>query len=306
MLERKLLFFGGKGGVGKTTLSSAFALMLADRGRKTLLVSTDPAHSLSDILGVKGEGIFRVSDNLFALEIDPYRVVKEYVRNALESIEPAVSPDVFERIREAFHNVQETPGTEESAVIEELSKTVLGHYEDYQHFVIDTAPTGHTLQMLRTVGRVGKWLEELLRKRKSAQRFWYASGREREDRAIEILEDRRRRFNLFSKILFSKETTFIPVLNPERLPIEETDRLVNSLKRMGLSTEVLLVNKILPENTRDEFLLVRKEQERKYMAEIEKRFGDLRLVKIPLRERDVRGVEELRELSVELGRGLGV
>lgn len=306
MLDKKLILFGGKGGVGKTTLSSATALLLSRKGRRVLLVSTDPAHSLSDILGVEGKGILKVTEGLHVLEIDPEGVVKEYIKNALASIEPLVSPDVFEKVREAFRSVEETPGTEESATLEELSKTVLRSYDDYEHFVIDTAPTGHTLQMLKTVGRVGAWLEELLKRRKTAKRFWSAGGRDKEDRALDILEERRRRFSRFSEILLSRETLFVPVLNPERLSIEETSRLVTSLRKLGVGVDTLVVNKVLPENVRDEFLTARKEQEREYMREIEERFRGMRIVKMPMRDRDVRGMEQLEEVAVELGRRLGV
>ncbi|WP_457600431.1 ArsA family ATPase [Hydrogenivirga sp.] len=306
MLEKKLFFFGGKGGVGKTTLSSSLALLLARRGRKTLLISTDPAHSLSDVLGVGGREINEVTENLFVLEIDPYGVVREYIERALKSLEPAVSPEVYEQVREVFHSVEETPGTEEAAVIERLSEVILSNYEDYTHFVVDTAPTGHTLQMLRTVGRVGRWLEELLRKRRKAQSFWSAGGREREDTALRMLEDRRRRFLRFSELLTSSETTFIPVLIPEKLPIEETQRLIDSLEKMGVSVGAVVVNRVLPEAPRDEFLIKRKEQERLYLHEIERRFGRYRLVKIGMRDRDVKGVEDLGEVALELGRRLGI
>ncbi|RLJ70101.1 arsenite efflux ATP-binding protein ArsA [Hydrogenivirga caldilitoris] len=306
MLDRKLFFFGGKGGVGKTTLSSALALALADRGRKTLIISTDPAHSLSDILGVKGEGIFQALPNLYVCEIDPYEAVRGYMKKALESIEPLVNAEVFDQIKEAFHSIEETPGTEEAATLEELTKLILGHFGDYEHFVIDTAPTGHTLQMLKTASRIGRWLEELLKRKRTAQKLWSASGKEKEDRAIHILEERRKRFLAFSELLLSRKTIFFPVLNPERLPIEETYRMVNSLKKLRVNVGAIIVNKVLPPATRDEFFTMRKEQEKEYMKEIREKFKEFPIVEIPMKEKDIEGVNQLREVSVELGRRLGI
>ena len=308
MLGRKLILFGGKGGVGKTTLSSALALLLSERGRRTLLISTDPAHSLSDLFGLRPrEGKVPVSERLEYLEIDPYGVIKDYVERALESVEPFVSPETFSKIREAFHSVEHTPGAEEAAVLEELSKIILENLDSYDHFVVDTAPTGHTLNMLRTVGRVGGWLEELLRKRREARSFREAGGlSSRDEKILEVLKERRERFSRFSEILFSKKALFVPVLIPEKLPVMETERLLRELRKLSLEVDYLLVNKVLPPNTADSFLLMRKEQERKYLREIRERFSDLRIVEIPMKERDVEGMEVLKEIAIELGRRLGM
>jgi arsenite-transporting ATPase len=293
--------------VGKTTLSSALALLLSKRDRKVLLISTDPAHSLSDLFGVRGkEGKFLIEDRLCVREIDPRRAVREYIERVLRSLESLVSPDTLKEIKGVFRSIEESPGSEEAAVIEELSKIVLEEYNHYDHFVVDTAPTGHTLLMLRTIGRVGAWLEVLLKKKRSEQRFWFAGGSRKEDPTVPILEERIKRFSRFQKLLLSEETLFIPVLNPERLPIEETERLVRDLREMGIGVSFLIVNKVLPPNPRDEFLKRRKEQERVYLEEIRERFGDFKIIMLPMREKDIEGRDALEELSLELGRRLGI
>ncbi len=308
MLGRKLLLLGGKGGVGKTTLSSAIALLLSERKGRTLLISTDPAHSLSDIFETEpGKGVREVSSKLHYLEIDPYLAVREYMERALTSMEALMSPEAFSRLKDLLLNVEGTPGAEEAATLEELSKVVLGSMGEYEHFVVDTAPTGHTLTMLRTVGRIGRWMEDLLSVRMEAQRLREAGGfSRREDRVLEILRERRERFTRFHELLISKSTMFIPVLTPEKLPILETERLVRELTQMGINLEVLIVNKVLPENTVDEFLLNRKAQEREYLRDIRRRFSSLRVVEVPMRERDVRGMRALREIVYELERRLGL
>lgn len=307
MLRKKLLIFGGKGGVGKTTLSSAVAVLMSERGR-TLLISTDPAHSLSDLFRMEpGRGKVSVTDRLEYLEIDPRGVIEDYVERALESVEPFVSPETFSRIKEVFHSVEHTPGAEEAAVLEALSRVILENYGNYEHFVVDTAPTGHTLSMLRTVGRLGSWLEELLKGKMEAQRLREAGGMpSRKEKALEVLRERKERFSSFSRILLSKETSFVPVLIPERLPIAETERLLSELKGLGVGVEYLLVNKVLPYDTSDPFLLMRKHQERRYLMEIRERFSYLKIVEVPMRERDVEGIDTLREMAAELGRRLGL
>ncbi len=308
MPDKKIYFFGGKGGVGKTTLSSAFSLLLSKKGGKTLLISTDPAHSLSDIFGTEpSDGIRLIRENLFILEIDPKTIIKEYIEKALRSVEPVVSPEVFEQIREVFHSVQETPGTEESAILEKLSQVIIRSYGEFDHFVIDTAPTGHTLQMLKTVGKVGKWLEELLKRKRMAERLREASGvMDREKGALSILEERRKRFSKFLEIILSEGTLFIPVLNPERLPIMETEKMVGELREMGIKIDYLIVNKVLPEEVGDEFLLMRKKQEREHMKDIKQRFRNFRVITLPMKASDVKGIKDLEELAIELGRRLGI
>ncbi len=297
MEEKKVVFFGGKGGVGKTTVSSAFSLMLTQEGKKVLLISTDPAHSLSDIFDTE-------VSNLDLLEIQPERVVREYVERAIEVVSRVMSPDTVREVEEVFRSVEETPGAEESAVVEELSKVILSRWEEYDHFVIDTAPTGHTLQMIRTVSKVGPWLEELIRRRKKASSFWEASGRRKEDRVVEVLEERRTRLTKFAQLIFSHLTTFVPVLNPERLPIEETVRMLKALKGLHLGVDFMVINKVLPEGVREEFFLRRKRQEEEYLREIEERFRGVKKVRLHLRDRDVRGVQALKEIAQELKEGL--
>ena len=294
MKDRKLLFLGGKGGVGKTTLSCAFALLFVKRNYRTLLISTDPAHSVPDLLGDE-EG------ELNYLCIDAKELAKDYVKSALRSVEPLVSPETFRDIREVFHAVEHTPGTEEAVIVDALSRIITERWNDYARFVVDTAPTGHTLTMLRTVGRLGKWIEELLERKSKARRLTKAAGVEGTDESIlRILRDRRERFFRFAEILSSQKSAFIPVLVPEKLPIEETKRLYRELTSMGMNVDILIVNKIMPPNPKDPFFASRKEQEKNYLREIRESFPRTKIVEISMRERDVRDRADLLDLSREL------
>ncbi len=294
----KVFLFGGKGGVGKTTLSSASALYLSEKGYKTLLISTDPAHSLSDVLGTKvGSQPTEVSENLYALEIDPSQVLEEYIERAIKIAERISSPDTYKHFKEMIESLVDAPGTAESALLDRLARVITESYGEWDAFVVDTAPTGHTLQMLKTVGRMGSWLEELIKRRKEANRLREMAGENREDDALKILTERRKRLSAFSKVVLSKETLFTPVMIAQRLSIEETHRLIKSLSSWNINTGKIAVNKILPEDIRDAFLLKRKEQERKYLEEIESRFGRDRIVKVRLFERDIVGINALRRLK---------
>ncbi len=294
-MRSKVLFFGGKGGVGKTTVSSACALKLSEN-KRVLLISTDPAHSLSDIFEVPyEEGIREVYKNLHILEIDPVKEAEEYINKALETLEALVKPEVFGHFKEMVSWIKDSPGTEEAAIIEALSRVIVERFEDFDVFIIDTAPTGHTLRMLRSISRIGMWLEDLIRKKKEMERLKEVAGVKTEDRSLHILQERRRRLGKFSEIL-EKYSEFIPVINPEKLPLEETKRLVRELLSFNMKIEKMVVNKLLPDSE-DEFLKKRKEIERKYLEEIKREFKNLKLIYIPLKEKDIRGIDSLKEIA---------
>ncbi len=295
----KVYFFGGKGGVGKTSISSAFALFLSRLGRKVLLISTDPAHSLTDIFGVSfSEG--EVKENLHIIQIEPSRAIKEYIDRALDTVSRLFGTEEEREIKSIFKDIEYTPGVEDAVIVETLSKVILSNWDRYSYFVVDTAPTGHTLYMVKTVARVGVWLEELIRRRSRADRFLESAGKGREDKVLGILRERRERFSKFASLLFSDKVIFIPVLNPERLSIEETHRLVKEIRALGMKVNTLVVNKVLPEHTTDPFLRERKKQEKEYLSEIRRRFRDLKIVEVPLKEKDIKGIGALKELAEEL------
>ena len=295
-LPCKITFLGGKGGVGKTTLSSALALIVSEEHR-TLLISTDPAHSLSDIFSAKGEGVRPVSTNLHILEIDPSSVLREYVERAISVIRSSVSPESLKMVEDSIRHIADTPGAEEVALTDSLIRTIKENYHLYDLFVVDTAPTGHTLHMIKSMSIMSDWLEKLIAKRRDAGRLWSASGVTKEDRSIEILEDRKRRYAWFLEELRSGQVGFIPVLIPERLPLEETKRLLKEITSMGLRVNVILVNRVLPEGVEGAFFKSRKEVERLYLDEIEKSFSRYRLVKIPMMEKDITSPEDLMHLA---------
>ncbi len=302
MFGKKVYFFGGKGGVGKTTVSSAFSLILSRKGRRVLIISTDPAHSLSDIFGVDiGGDLKEVVPGLVATEIDPKEEIKSHIEMALKTVERVVSPEVLDQIREVFRSVEHTPGVEEAAVVDALSRRITDGWKDFDCFVVDTAPTGHSLAMLKTVSRIGKWMEEVLERKLRAEEFKKIAGiGEGTPEALRTLRERRERLGRFSEIILSDETVFIPVLNPEKLSVLETERLVRDLKSIGIDVPCLIVNKVIPKGVGGEFLERRRSQERVYLQMIEERFADVRRIILEMRPTDVKGLEDLKDLASEL------
>lgn len=292
----KVYFFGGKGGVGKTTVSSSFAVKVSEKGKKTLLISTDPAHSLSDVFNKKIEGEKKLSENLTAVEIDVYGEIKTYKERVIESSKAFLSKEVLKSLEEILENLEASPGIEDVVILEALSRIITQRWKKYDVFVVDTAPTGHTLGLLKTVGKLSNALEEIIKIKEKIEEFRYRAGKEKRVKAIEIIKERKRRFSKFSEIIYNY-SVFIPVLIPEKLPLEETLRLVNSLISIGIKVEKVIVNRILPENPKDEFLKRRKEIEKKYVEEIEERLKGIEKIYIPLLEEEVVGYEKLKNFA---------
>jgi len=175
--ENRLVFFGGKGGVGKTTLAAAFASLLAEKGQKTLLVSTDPAHSTSDILGKKLSGEpTEIGSNLFAVEIDAAADASEYIEKIKRESKDSVSPEVLPTVEKHLEMSKSNPGTEESALFDRFVDLIALCPGTYDRVVFDTAPTGHTLRLLTLPALLSAWVEGMVRQREKVagmERSWF-------------------------------------------------------------------------------------------------------------------------------------
>jgi arsenite-transporting ATPase len=309
-LNRPFTFFGGKGGAGKTTCSAAYAAMLAGRGRKTLLVSTDPAHSLSDIVGVAlGTAVLPIRENLWGIEIDADAEAKRYVGEIQDKMLAIVSPAIVEEIKRQMEIAYTSPGAEEAAVFDKFVELMdaLGH--PYEAIVFDTAPTGHTLRLLSLPEILGAWIESLIAKRRKSLDLFKMVGRfekdlmkrATEDPVVESLTRRKERFEKSRAYLTNPETAaFFFVLNPERMAILETARAVVQLEKFGIAVGGLVVNRVIPPEA-GEFFAARLAAQGEYLEDIGRRFAGRKILRLPLLRSDVQGMEQVDAIAGQMG-----
>ncbi|MGI6784836.1 MAG: ArsA family ATPase [Aminivibrio sp.] len=307
---KRFTFFGGKGGTGKTSCAASCSLSMAARGVRTLVVSTDPAHSLSDAFNTPiGNRMVLLERNLWGLEIDAEAEAKKYTDSIMEKMLHLVSATIVDEIRRQIEIAYMSPGSEEAAVFDKFIELMESAGKDYDAIVFDTAPTGHTLRLLTLPGILGVWIEHLIEKRQKARKLMEVAARYdrelaeqlKEDPVIEALSARRDKFELARKILTDSETTvFHFVLNPEKLSILETGRAVGMLGKYGIPVGGMVVNKVIPEGA-GPFLEKKRLSQEKYLSEIRERFASGPVVELPMLEDDVQGMEQLRIISGLMG-----
>lgn len=162
--ERPIIFVGGKGGVGKTTMAAALASQFANRQHKTLIISTDPAHSLGDVLQIKlSNDTTAITPYLDAIELDPEVMVDKHFAQVLNTIKGYASPEMLPKIKEHLHASKTAPGAQEAAMLEAMCQHLVDATEQgYRHIIFDTAPTGHTLRLLMLPEMMSAWTDGLL------------------------------------------------------------------------------------------------------------------------------------------------
>ena len=294
----RLLLFGGKGGVGKTTTSTSTAVGLADSGLKVLLVSSDPAHSTSDSLGVqlwpeptKVEGV----ENLWGLELDPEARISDHIPKLTESLGPMLGgedPDL---------NASEMvlPGLDEAMAFDELLK----HLEnpDWDVIVFDTAPTGHTLRFLALPEIIEKWADKIIRMHRftGGIRALMFGAKEGEKMRAELEKFRRRVLHVRRILCNPDVTRFTLVTIPEKMGVNETVRAYQSLAEFNLPVTGCVMNRMTPD-LEHEFIQTRRVNERANVNQLQKELPDLYLHEVELKDSDIHGLESLRQISKEL------
>lgn len=277
--QTKYLFFGGKGGVGKTTVTTATAVWFADHGYKTTIVSTDPTVSLSAMFDQEIGGDERVPirhvANLCGLNINP-KDAKGVFQKRLNT--------VMGQMTNTFGgDMTSTPCMEEMATFDQFVSFLNEPESDV--IVFDTAPTGKTLRELAIPFDWAGFLQKQIRDGKEIARLMNMG-----ETGLEDLERDKVRYEDAMRVLRDRiSTVFTLVLLPERLPIEETGSAIRGLDLLGIPVQSLVINQcILPEviegNT---FLAARAELQAKYLREIDERFGGYLKSRLPLLDRDV-------------------
>lgn len=299
----KIVLFGGKGGVGKTTSASATALYLAQQQYKTLLISTDPAHSLSDSFERSiGSDITEVQEvkRLSVLEID---ADKAFAKFRLEH-EPEIrklfdtSTGLDEEDIESFMSMP-VPGVDEVMGF----KTIVDIIDEakFEKYVVDTAPTGHALRLITSPRLLDDWVKVMARLRwKYRYMVTRFAGKYQLDEADDFLFAMKKTVKKVQKLLQDKtQSEFIAVTIPEAMAIEETKRFLVQLKRLDVAVKQLIVNNVM-ESEGCDFCRQRKHGQSGYLAVLRKEFSNHELTMIPLQPTEVKGVEGLQGIMHHL------
>jgi arsenite-transporting ATPase len=299
LLDKKVLFFGGKGGVGKTTSAAATALQASRTGKRVLLVSTDPAHNTSDILGRPiGPTIVEVLPNLHALEVDAAQESARYVEEVKERIKALFGHAILKEANRQIDLAASMPAAEEVALFDRIGALIRDEDDRFDLLVFDTAPTGHTLRLIRMPELMEAWIRALSRSRRA---MLGVDQDDKNDPIMMSLGGRLERLREFrARLISPRVTAFVLVLNAERLPIEETARALGQLDDAGVRVGALIVNRVLPPSSLDPFLIARQAQERVYLDEIDSRFADIPRLRVPQLPRDVHGIETLQTIAAAL------
>ncbi len=315
LLNLKMLMFGGKGGVGKTSCASSSAIWAAEHGRNTLIISTDPAHSLGDSLGVElppGEPTpVKGIKNLTALEINPKVNMVEFqgITN-MNPIEDLGMGGMMENF--GMGDLQEftsmnPPGIDEALAFGKVLEFIETEH-DYDLIVFDTAPTGHTLRLLSLPDTLSGWIGKLLKLRFKMSKFFgvfkkmLSKDEIKEDNSLEILE------KLNASIINAKEdltnplkNSFIVVMIPEEMAITETGRLLNALLKYNIPVSNIVINQLYQDKyDLCDFCKARREMQQKNLVKIRDIFGKKlgkNLIEVPLFKGEIREYQKLKEMG---------
>jgi len=315
----KYLFTGGKGGVGKTVAAAALAYHFSQRGKKTLLASLNPVHSLTSVFGqdLSGGGVKQVKDvsGLYAVEVDARDAVERYrenigarVREFLKWSDVPVDP-------KPFINIAATnPAFEESAMFDKMVDFMLREGQDYDIVVFDTAAVANAVRLIGLSKIYGLWLARMIQSRREAlqMRIQFAFRKEKvmeevkKDPLMADLISMHERFNQVKTVLVDPETTaFFFVTLPLALPIAVVKRFISMVRGYDIAIGGVLVNEVLRreavEATQGEEYLTNKYHEQlNYMRTIKQDLGELVRAFIPLYPQEVVGMDSLARVAEDM------
>ncbi|UCE90741.1 MAG: ArsA family ATPase [Methanobacteriota archaeon] len=303
-MRTRVIIYTGKGGVGKTSIAAATAIRSAEMGHRTVVISTDSAHSLSDSLDMQLSGkLKRIDDNLDGIAVDMqleletrWKEIQTYFSDFLASQgmdgvtakEMAVFPGM--ELMSALFYVEEF------------------HREgSYDVVIMDTAPTADTLRLLAFPDIANWYFDHLFHMVKNVIRIARATvGRLMtapipSERFLDDLESLRKRLIVVRDLLTDPEMTSVRlVLNPEQMVITETQRAYTYLCMYGYTVESLVINRVIPDDLKEPFFQARLEEQRRHLRTIDEVFAPLRTMRAHLMPKEVLGQDALRLLADEI------
>lgn len=295
----KWIFVGGKGGVGKTTISTSLSILLSHIRQKVLIISTDPAHNLSDAFNQKigtEPTLINGYNNLYAIEIDPKREENDMnkLNDLLSNLNIDNKKDISESLKSTF------PGVDEALNLKFIGNLVTK--DEYDVVIFDTAPTGHTLRLLSMPEILGKTLTKLLELKtqfnSTLEGFSSFLGEDFDNifnKIFPVLQNLSENLTKVSNLIKDPEkTTFIAVCIPEFLPVYETERLINELMTNDIDVRNVVINQVLMQNGNNcRICQARMKIQEKYINQIKELFEDFHITYVPLQKCEIRGVQNL-------------
>lgn len=313
----RVLFFIGKGGVGKTTSSAAVSVALAKKGYKTLIVSIDPAHNLGDVFEVKlNDKPKAIAENLYAMELDMEKFIKAYLKHLEKNLKHMYRYLTVINLEKYFEVLSFSPGIEEYATLEAI-REILQRGDEWDIIVFDTPPTGLTLRVLALPEIALIWTEKLIEIRKKilekrraieniqGERKFVIEGeeyklpsKEEEDPVMKELKQYKAEIAFVRGVLTNpKKTSVVAVMNPEMLPLYETERAYEALRKFKIPLNLIVVNKVIELEEEVPRIKVKMEAQRKVLGEIEEKFKGVDIVTLPMFEEEPRGLEWLERVG---------
>ncbi len=311
----QLWLFGGKGGVGKTTSACSTAIWTAKSGIKTLLVSSDPAHSTSDSLNFKLNNEptpVKGVENLWGLELDLEATLESIMPTLSSALENTTSGNFspfmmpsedMDEIKDEVSNLNSAqlmlPGLDEALAFDRLLRYV--EDTEYDLIIFDTAPTGHTIRFLSLPELLELWTNKVLKIFRAMGGIkTMLFGSKQEKKIKEELERFSKRVAHIRRIISNPEITrFTLVTIPESMAVSETIRASNQLSEFDIDINGVIINRLTPDLDH-EYLISRRKIELNYVEELSEYFSNKKIAKIELGNSDVHGINSLEEMGKKL------
>lgn len=298
----QFILFGGKGGVGKTTMAAATAIEVA-KTRKVLIFTTDPAPSLADSFGQAiGSEPTAVAGipNLFAMEIDAKKVLEEFKEEYGSEILEILQQGTYLADEEAEELFQlDIPGLDEVMSFKKITDFM--ENSDYQIYLVDTAPTGHTLRLLMLPELLDNWIKFLATLRWKYHVMVRHFAREgRPEGTDKFLLEMKKTVKRVKELLQNaRKTEFVVVTIAEKMAVSETEDLIRNLEQMRIPSRHIIINNIFPREESD-FAKQRRTSQERYIQAMKEKFPTRNITEVGLQPTEIQGIAGLQTLGAQL------